>query len=141
MAWLTILSDTVCREAGAATRSPISTRSAMSVDSAVLMRSGWTMATIFPCCRHPSRCKIYRSRGRRQSSGISCTVSSEVGIRKAKLLLSLVTGSLVAIQFQPKKEPRVFYQWSNLNTLSKSWRRLAHKAVVDEFRFHDLRKH
>lgn len=41
--------------------------------------------------------------------------------------------------FRNEKEPRVFHQWGNSNTLSKAWRRLSHRAGVDEFRFHDLR--
>lgn len=36
-------------------------------------------------------------------------------------------------------EPRVFWQWSNSNTLSKAWRRLCHRAKVDDLKFHDLR--
>lgn len=37
------------------------------------------------------------------------------------------------------EEPRVFWQWSNSNTLSKAWRRLCHRAKVEGLVFHDLR--
>lgn len=38
-----------------------------------------------------------------------------------------------------KEDTRVFHMWSNTNTLSKAFRRLAVRAKMSDFKFHDLR--
>jgi integrase len=41
--------------------------------------------------------------------------------------------------FKKDDEPRIFWQWRDSATISKAFRRLAARAKVDDFRFHDLR--
>lgn len=42
-------------------------------------------------------------------------------------------------KFNKDGEEKIFWMWKDSSTLSKSFRRLCHRASIDNFRFHDLR--